>query len=125
MVDAKEDKRMIQAMLKMDFKPGKAAEAVGILCSMLERIRATTGCIDCSVYRQAGNECQVVFEEKWKSNEDLQRHLRSEEYRKVLMVMEMAVTRPEVQFETVSGLGGVELIEEARSKNLGIRGEKL
>ena len=106
---------MIQAMLKMDFAPAKVSEAVDILRSIVERIRATRGCISCSVYQEAGNHCLVVFEEKWRCDKDLQRLLRSEDYRKVLMVMEMADARPEIRFETVSGLGGVEIIEDARS----------
>ena len=106
---------MIQAMVKMEFGPKKIAEAVKILRSIEERIRATRGCISCSVYQEAGNHCSVVFEEKWKSDADLQRHLRSEDYQKVLMVIEMADTRPEIRFETVSDLGGVEIIEDART----------
>ena len=107
---------MIQAMVKMNFGPKTVAEAVNILRSIVERIRATRGCISCSVYQEAGNHCSVIFEEKWKSDADLQHHLRSEDYQKVLMVMEMADTRPEIQFETVSGIGGVEIIEEARTR---------
>ena len=105
---------MIQAMVKMDFGSEKVAEAVSILRSIVERIKVAKGCISCSVYQEAGNPCIVVFEEKWNCDADLQCHLRSEDYQKVLMVMEMAETRPEIRFETVTGLGGLEIIEEAR-----------
>jgi quinol monooxygenase YgiN len=111
-----EDWPMIQATVKMDFAAGNVIEAVAILRSIVERIRVTRGCIGCSVYQEAGNKNVVVFEEKWTCDADLQRHLRSEDYQKVLMVMEMSDSRPEIRFETVSGLGGVEIIEEARSK---------
>lgn len=106
---------MIQALLKMDFSPERVTEAVAILSSIVERIRATPGCMGCSVYHEVGNSRLVVFEEHWKNNADMHRHLRSEEYQKILMVMEMADTTPEIRFETVSGLGGVEIIEEART----------
>jgi quinol monooxygenase YgiN len=107
---------MIQAILRMDFAPEKVTEAVSILNSIVERIRASKGCITCTVYREAGNDRTVVFEEKWTCNKDLQFHLRSEDYQKILMVMEMAHTCPELRFETISDIGGVEIIEEARSQ---------
>jgi len=38
----------------------------------------------------------------------------ADEYRKVLLVMEMALEPPEIKFETVSCSTGVETIEKAR-----------
>jgi quinol monooxygenase YgiN len=107
---------MIQATLRMDFTPQKINEALLILRSIVERTRAEAGCISCSVYQDADNEKLVVFETKWRNDEYLQRHLRSEGYQKVLLVMEMAITPPEVRFDTIMGSSGVEMIEEARSK---------
>jgi len=51
----------------------------------------------------------------WKSEEDLERRLRSAEYRTMLLVMEMALKHPEVRFKNVSTLSGMEMIEKARS----------
>ena len=107
---------MIQATLKMDFTPQAIDEALQILRSIIERIRAEAGCISCSVYQDTENEHQVVFEEKWRSDENLQRHLRSEGYHRVLLVMEMAITPPEIRFDNITESSGVEIIEEARAK---------
>jgi quinol monooxygenase YgiN len=106
---------MIQATLRMDFAPAKIDEVQKILGSIVERIRVNAGCISCSVYQDVDNKHLIVFEEKWRSNEDLQRHLRSEDYRKVLLVMDMAIIPPEVRFDTITDTGGVEIIESARS----------
>ncbi len=70
---------MIQAMLKMDIAPQKIDEALQILRSIVERTRAEAGCISCSVYQDTEIEQIIVLEEKWRSDEDLQRHLRSED----------------------------------------------
>jgi quinol monooxygenase YgiN len=56
-----------------------------------------------------------MFEEIWKSEEDLECHLRSDDYRKVLLVLEMAVKQPEIRFDTISSSTGIETIEKARS----------
>jgi quinol monooxygenase YgiN len=107
---------MIQATLKMEFASQTIDEAVNILRSIIERIRTETGCISCSVFQDTDNKHMVVFEEKWKSDEDLQRHLRSEYYKKVLIVMEMAIETPEIRFDTIMGTSGVEIIEKARTR---------
>lgn len=107
---------MIQATHRMDFAPPKLDEALQILHSIVERTRAEQGCLGCAVYQDTENVCLLVFEEKWRSDEDLQRHLRSEVYQRVLLVMEMALIPPEIRFDTITDSGGVEVIEGARAK---------
>jgi quinol monooxygenase YgiN len=108
---------MIQATIKMSFSPEKIDETLNILRSIVERTRAEAGCISCSVYLDTEDKSAVVFEEKWRSNDDLQRYLRSEDYQKVLLVMEMANRKPDVRFDTITVSSGVEIIEKARIKN--------
>ena len=82
---------------------------------MAERIRAMSGCISCRIYQDAQENRSLMFEEIWKNEEDLNRHIRSDEYRNVLLVVEMAVEKPEIRFETVSHVTGMETIERART----------
>ena len=56
----------------------------------------------------------MMIEELWQSNEDLDRHLRSDDYLKVLLVVEMAIEKPEIRFNSISCSTGVETIEKAR-----------
>ena len=106
---------MIHTSLRMDFTPDKFEEALQILHSIIEPTRAEVGCIDCSVYQDTGHENQILFIQKWRSEKFLQRHLRSDEYQKVLLVMDMALTPPEIVFDTISSTSGVETIEKART----------
>jgi hypothetical protein len=41
-------------------------------------------------------------------------HLRSDEYRNLLLILEMALEQPEIRFDTISGSTGIETIEKAR-----------
>ncbi len=107
---------MIQATLRMNFSAQKIDEALHILRSIIERTRAEAGCISCSVFQDKENELWVVYEEKWMNDEGMQRHLCSEDYKKVLLVMEMAMTAPEIRFDTINSTRGIETIEEARIK---------
>lgn len=106
---------MIQASLSMDFTAENVDSALLTLRSLVERIRAEAGCISCSVYVDTEMENRIIFSQKWRSDEALQRHLRSEEYQQVLLIMEMATTRPEIRFDTISETSGVEVIEKART----------
>ena len=108
---------MIQATIRMNFTPKKYDEAIQILHSIIERTKAETGCINCSVLLNKNSDGLVIYEEQWRNNECLQYHLRSDEYKNILLVMEMATTKPEIRFDTITDSSGVETIEKARTKN--------
>ena len=64
----------------------------------------------------------IMLEEVWRTEEDLNLHIRSEEYRNLLLVLEMALKQPEIRFDTISSSTGIETIEKARNYN--DRGER-
>jgi quinol monooxygenase YgiN len=105
---------MIHSTVRILTNPEKRDDALAILCSMAERTRVETGCITCRIYRDVQQEYSIMLEESWKNEEDLNRHLRSDEYRNVLLVVEMAVEQPEIRFETIVSTKGIETIEKAR-----------
>jgi len=73
-----------------------------------------SGCLGCHIYVDAQEDDVLMVEETWRSAEELEHHLRSGEYRNVLVIMEMSLKHPEVQFNTVSTTTGIETIEKAR-----------
>jgi quinol monooxygenase YgiN len=105
---------MIHSTIRIALAPEKLAEVVGILRAMAERTRADPGCLACHVYQDVQDARVLMLEELWKTPADLTRHLRGEQYRKVLLVMEMAGEPPEVRFNAISHSTGVETIEQAR-----------
>lgn len=107
---------MIQSIIRMDIDPEKVDAALQILGSIVERTRAEAGCISCTVSLDIEDQNRIVFEETWSGQEALDRHLRSEEYQRVLLVMEMARVKPEIRFDIIATTSGVEIIEKARTK---------
>ena len=105
---------MIRSTVRMALPAKKMSEALGILCPLAERTRVEPGCLECHVYKDAQEENVLMFEEIWQSEEDSNRHLRSHQYRELLLVMEMASAKPEARFDRVSHSTGIETIEEAR-----------
>jgi quinol monooxygenase YgiN len=105
---------MVLSTVRMVIPPEKRPEAVQILNAMAERTRGQLGCLSCRIYHDEQVEAVFMVEELWMSQEDLDRHLRSDDYRHALFVTEMAVEPPEIKFQTVSHSAGIEVIEKAR-----------
>jgi len=105
---------MMHATIRMKIPGKKIKEAVEILGSVAERTRIQPGCIRCRIYHDEQEENVIMLDELWRNQEDLDRHLRSAEYRNVLLVVEMASEKPEIKFSEFSASTGVETIEKAR-----------
>ena len=71
-------------------------------------------CINTHLYRGGDDVRAVMVEERWVSDEHVMEHLRSEAYRRILLVMEMAEEPPEIFFDVISNSTGIEKIETAR-----------
>ena len=54
-----------------------------------------------------------MLEEVWRVDEDLHLHIRSDEYRNLLLVLERH-RQPEIRFDTIADSTGIETIEKAR-----------
>jgi quinol monooxygenase YgiN len=106
---------MIHATIRMKMPEQKVKEALEILRSVAERTRVQPGCISCRIYHDAQEENVIMVDELWRSQEEHECHLRSDEYRNVLLVVEMAHEKPEIKFSAISQSTGVETIEKARS----------
>jgi quinol monooxygenase YgiN len=105
---------MILSTVRITMRPEKRDEALKILRSTARQSRMRPGCLSCHIYVDAQEDNSLMVEEIWRSETDLEHHLRSGEYRNVLLVMEMARKHPEVRFNTVSTSTGIETIEKAR-----------
>lgn len=105
---------MVHSSIRMVIPDSKRVESQTILMSVAERTRVEPGCISCNLYQCIEDEYVMMIEELWQSNEDFERHLRSDDYLKVLLVVEMAIEKPEIRFSSISCSTGVETIEKAR-----------
>ncbi len=106
---------MVLATLRMMFSAKKVGEALRILRSMAEQSRVQPGCLSCQIYRNGQEDNVLMFEQQWSNEADLERYLRSDDYRQVLIVLEMAIKQPEIRFDTIVSSTGVETVEKARS----------
>jgi quinol monooxygenase YgiN len=106
---------MLHAIVRMMIPFKKLAEALEILSPVAQRTSFELGCVSCYVYRDVDVPNAIMIEEMWKDEKVLALHLRSDEYRKILLVAEMASAPPEIKFYKILQTTGVETVEEARS----------
>jgi quinol monooxygenase YgiN len=106
---------MVHTSIRMELPAARVREALDILRPVAERARIEPGCLSCHIYRDVQQEHTIMLEEVWNSREELQEHLSSADYQRVLLVIEMAKGQPEIRFSTVTDVSGVAVIVEARS----------
>jgi quinol monooxygenase YgiN len=105
---------MVHTSIRMVISSNKRLEAQRILISVAERTRIEPGCLSCRIYQGVEDKNVIMMDELWRNNEDLECRLRSEDYLKVLLVVEMALEKPEIRFDTITCSTGVDMIIKAR-----------
>lgn len=100
----------VRVSIRMLIPRGRRKEARSILSTMSRRIRLEEGCLSCRLYQDALKGAALMFEEIWNDGKHLQNHLRSDEFRNVLLVVEMASKAPEIHFDRIAQSEGLETI---------------
>ncbi len=105
---------MILATVRMMIPPQRRVQVSKTLKSMVRETRIQPGCVSSLLYHDENEEAVFVCEQVWRNQDDLNLYLRSEDYRRMLLVMELAGEPPEIKFQTISETAGIEIIEKAR-----------
>jgi quinol monooxygenase YgiN len=105
----------IHATIRMHIPAQNRHQALAILHPIIEMTSLDPGCISCRLYQGVKDEQALLLEQRWASEEDLQRHLRSQRFHTILLVVEMASEVPEIRFDTVSHSHGIDVVEQVRA----------
>jgi quinol monooxygenase YgiN len=109
-------KGKVRSTIRMLIPLNRQSEALEILGNVCSQIQFEPNCISSQLYRGVDEARAIMVEELWESYQDIQRHLQSEAYRRLLMVIEMADEPPDIRFDTIADSSGVEIIENARKQ---------
>ena len=105
---------LIKCSIEFQFAPAELEPAVQLLLSVVGQTEAKTGCQRCCVGRDAGSEGRVRYDETWSSEAAFHRHVRSEEFGRVLVAMDMCCEEPQVVIGNLSGRTGLDCLRELR-----------
>jgi quinol monooxygenase YgiN len=77
-------------------------------------VSVQSGCITVGLYSHYMHPEEYMLIEEWESRESLQKHIRSNDFQKILDIIDLAKEPPEIKFRTVSSIKGFELVKELR-----------
>ena len=77
--------------------------------------RLEAGCLRCRVWTEDNDESFVRYEEEWATEEAMRLRVRSEQFTRLLEVLESAPEAPRVQFDFVTESRGLDYVEEVRN----------
>jgi quinol monooxygenase YgiN len=106
---------IVVSTLRIVTAPQSRAKVVRTLSAQLGPTRVQPGCLKCDLYQDVEDSEIIILVEEWESQADLSLHLRSEDYRCVLAAIELSREQPEIHFDTVTRLVGLEVIVAARA----------
>ena len=106
---------MIQASLRIVAPAERRDEIVQSFRSLLEPTRVKHGCLSCRFFQDVSDENTLTYVEEWQTQEDLERHLRSEQYRRHLALIDLSAAPPELKFHTVPETSGIEYLTAVRA----------
>lgn len=96
-------------------RSGKSGELRRALNAWAGPTEVEPGCMTCRILQDGSDPRLFCYEAHWRTQEDLLRHLRSEHYKRLLALMDLGQQPPRIEFHTVSGTEGLDLIQRARN----------
>jgi quinol monooxygenase YgiN len=101
--------RMISFSLRLVVPSTRRRELLESVEALLPAIRVQPDCITARLHIDAEDANVVTLVEQWNSRAALDRHLGSECSRVIVAAMELASEPPEVRFDSIRHIGGMEV----------------
>jgi quinol monooxygenase YgiN len=111
---------MIMERIAVLVAPERREDLRRAFSSLVEPTCVEPGCISCDFYQEAGNLNRFCLETRWSTDEELVRHLRSEQYRNLLKLLELSSEPPLVEFHDVVATKGLDLVRAVRQDRYAI-----
>jgi quinol monooxygenase YgiN len=106
---------MIIESVRIAVRPAKREEFRRVLISLTGPTGVVPGCESCRILQDVVDPCAFYYEGRWKSRDELFRHLRSDLYKRLLTLLDMGDEPPIVEFHIVAETYGLGLIQQARN----------
>ena len=106
---------MIIERIKITALPAGSQQLGRTLASLTGPTGVLPGCLSCNILQSCQDNNELQLEMEWESQEDLIRHLQSDTYKQLLLLMELSPRPPVIQFYTVQEFHGLDLVETARN----------
>ncbi len=106
---------MIVCTLILTVSETDRRKVIASLSPLIGSTRAQPGCRACSLLFDAEDPRRLLLWEEWDTQDHLDCHLRSADYRLILAAIELSQEAPQLRFDTVATRAGLEVVEAART----------
>ena len=105
---------MIILVLKLKVSPSDRKNVISVFDTIAGSTSVKPGCKMVKLESDVHDDDDLILIEEWEAMSDLERHIASDEFRKIMAIMDMAAEPPEISFHGVSSTMGFELVENIR-----------
>ena len=105
---------MIVCTIALTLSEKDRRKVISSLLPVVGSTRVQPGCQVCSMLTDVDDPRVLVLWEEWDTQKNLERHLRSSDYRLVLAAMDLSRDAPQINFNIVDTRSGIEVVEAAR-----------
>jgi len=98
--------------LHLKVAPEKRLNILKTIHTMIGPTSAQPDCLYCELFGSTQDDDELLLLEKWDSQESLEQHIQSNEFRNVMAAMDAACEPPEINFYEIGSPEGMELVEK-------------
>jgi quinol monooxygenase YgiN len=106
---------MILSTVRLAISAHDKPEVLRILRVFMGHATARAGCAGFSISEDLTNPEALTISDRWVTRDDLDEHVRAAEYRLLLAVIDLSVTQPDISFDELDHLGGLDLVQSLRA----------
>jgi quinol monooxygenase YgiN len=86
--------------------------------SLLRSIRRQKGYLGSNLYLDLGDDDAFCLVEEWETQEDLNNHLRSDDFAVLFGAINLLKKASEIEFRVLTPTAGLEVVESARGRTI-------
>ena len=101
---------MVRTAMRIVAPKGRRDELIGAFNSIIGPTRVQAGCLGCWLYQGVADEDAITYVEEWASEAALDRHIRSQDYRTILGLLDASAESPEFTVDSCSRQLGLEYV---------------
>lgn len=105
---------MIVFSVRVCVAAAQRAAFLASVAALLEPTRVVPGCDCCRLYTDCEDPNAFTLLEEWATQEALDRHLTSSDFKTLVAAIELSALPPTVHVDSVVQRAGIEIIEAAR-----------
>jgi len=106
---------MVELRVRLPTRPGETASAGQALTTLTVSAQADRRCVRAQIASDVEDPSTLIYQEEWLDEQSLATRVQSEHFNTVLSIMESCPAPPAIEFRFVSGVRGLDYVEEVRN----------